>query len=628
LPGDFDTIKERVDIVALISERVPLKKAGKVYKGVCPFHIEKTASLQVDPDRRNYHCFGCGKKGDIFTFLEELDHIDRAESLRILAERAGVDISRRSPEEREREDRLRKVMGHALFYFRQGLRSPEHGKTAAAYLAKRGMTPEFIDQFGLGYAPDLWDGLLSYIKKKGYTEDDGVSVGLLRVGDRGGAYDWFRGRLMVPIRDSRGRVIAFGGRAMRADQQAKYMNSPNTALFNKSATLYALDAALPSIRSEGTAVIVEGYFDVIASHQAGITNVVASMGTALTGEQYVRLQELKLEKVVVAFDGDLAGQVSAERRGRELLPLLQRHGGRAGSGQVGTRGYATLYVTVLPEGMDPDDLARSDPARLRDLIDTSQSLLDFLIAKIRERSVLSNSEGRVRFLREVADVLAAEPDPVRREAYLTRVAQDTGVDPAVVRTEIEGALRRPRAATGTAASQQQAGNVRAIGEVRLTTGSEAILPSPMKQTPLQERYVMALLTRFPEEIARVDLDPDDLVDPDLRALLIHLQAGDRPLSDLPAHLAATVAALSASAQGPSEEADPGQAIEIAVQRLRVQRLRDRLEQVRAELASAKDEDLQELALEVDRLAQEMTAAMARVERRTVLHGETERKESE
>jgi DNA primase len=627
LPGDFDTIKERVDIVALISERVPLKKAGKVYKGVCPFHIEKTASLQVDPERRNYHCFGCGKKGDIFTFLEELDHIDRAESLRILAERAGVDISRRSPEEREREDRLRKVMGHALFYFRQGLRSPEHGKTAAAYLAKRGMTPEFIDQFGLGYAPDLWDGLLSYIKKKGYTEDDGVSVGLLRVGDRGGAYDWFRGRLMVPIRDSRGRVIAFGGRAMRADQQAKYMNSPNTALFNKSATLYALDAALPSIRSEGTAVIVEGYFDVIASHQAGITNVVASMGTALTGEQYVRLQELKLEKVVVAFDGDLAGQVSAERRGRELLPLLQRHGGRAGSGQVGTRGYATLYVTVLPEGMDPDDLARSDPARLRDLIDTSQSLLDFLIAKIRERSVLSNSEGRVRFLREVADVLAAEPDPVRREAYLTRVAQDTGVDPAVVRTEIEGALRRPRAATGTAASQQ-AGNVRAIGEVRPTTGSEATLPSPMKQTPLQERYVMALLTRFPEEIARVDLDPDDLVDPDLRALLIHLQAGDRPLSDLPAHLAATVAALSASAQGPSEEADPGQAIEIAVQRLRVQRLRDRLEQVRAELASAKDEDLQELALEVDRLAQEMTAAMARVERRTVLHGETERKESE
>lgn len=613
MPGDFDTIKERVDIVSLIGERVPLKKAGKVYKGLCPFHVEKTASFQVDPERRNWHCFGCQRGGDIFTFLEELDHIDRAESLRILAERAGVEITRRSPEEREREDRLHKIMGHALFYFRQALRSPDHGKAAAAYLAARGIKPETIDAFGLGYAPELWDGLVGYLKKKGYTEEDGIATGLLRAGDRG-AYDWFRARLMVPIRDARGRVIAFGGRTMRADVPAKYVNSPNTALFNKSATLYALDAALPQIRSTGVAVIVEGYFDVIAAHQAGITNVVASMGTALTAEQYLRLQDLKIEKVVVAFDGDAAGQRSAERRGRELLPLLQRHGGRAGTGQVGTRGYATLYVTVLPEGMDPDDLARKDPERLRRLIDDAPSLLDFLIGKIRERSRLDQAEGRLRFLDEAAAVIATEPDPVRRDVYLTTVAGSTGVDPAVLRTRLEAALRAPRQPQPARPAAEPA--------------QEPVPAPPMKQTPLQERYVMALLTRFPEEIARVDLDPDDLVDPDLRALLIHLQAGERPTSDLPANLAAIAAALSATAQGPSEEADPGQAIEIAVQRLRVQRLRDRLEQVRAELASAKEEDLQELALEVDRLATEMTAAMARVERRTVLHGETERRESE
>jgi len=613
LPGDFDTIKERVDIVSLIGERVPLKRAGKVYKGLCPFHVEKTPSFQVDPERRNWHCFGCSRGGDVFTFLEELDHIDRSESLHLLAERAGVELTRRSPEEKEREERLRKVMGHALFYFRQALRSPDHGAAAAAYLAKRGLQPETIDSFGLGYAPDLWDGLLNYLKKKGYTEEDGVAAGLLRTRERG-TYDWFRARLMVPIRDSRGRVIAFGGRAMRADEPAKYVNSPNTVLFNKSATLYALDAALPSIRSTGVAVIVEGYFDVIAAHQAGITNVVASMGTALTAEQYLRLQDLKIERVVVAFDGDPAGQRSAERRGRELLPLLQRHGGRAGAGQVGTRGYATLFVTVLPDGMDPDDLARSDPDRLRRLIVDAPSLLDFLIAKIRERSRLDQNEGRLRFLDEVASLLAAEPDPVRREVYLSTVAGQTGIDPGVLRTRLDAALVAPRAPQPARFAPESA--------------IEPAEAPRMKQTPLQERYVMALLTRFPEEIARVELDPDDLVDPDLRALLIHLQAGDRPLSDLPAHLAATAAALSASAQGPSEEADPGQAIEIAVQRLRVQRLRDRLEQVRAELASAKDEDLQELALEVDRLATEMTAAMARVERRTVLHGETERRESE
>ena len=614
MPGDFDTIKERIDIVALIGERVPLKKAGKAYKGICPFHLEKTPSFQVDPERRTYKCFGCGEGGDIFTFLEKIDNLDRGEALKVLAERAGVELSRQAPEVRERDDRLHKLMDTALFYFRQGLRSPDHGKAAAAYLAKRGMTPEAIERFGLGYAPDLWDGLLTYIKRKGFTDEEGITAGLLRTGDRG-VYDWFRGRLIVPIRDARGKVIAFGGRAMRADQPGKYVNSPTTPLFNKSATLYALDVARPAIRSEGVAVIVEGYFDAIASHQAGITNVVASMGTALTAEQYLRLQNLKIERVIVAFDGDPAGQRSAERRGRDLLPLLQRHSGRAGSGQVGTRGYATLYVTVLPDGMDPDDLARADPARLRTLLADATSLLDFLIAKIRERSHLDQSEGRLRFLDEVASILATEPDPVRREVYLSTVAGSTGIDPAMVRKRVEAAPQRPSSPP------------RASGQPNEDAEGASTAPGG-KQTPLQERYVMALLTRFPEEIARVDLVPDDLADPDLRALLTHLQAGDRSLSDLPAHVAAVAAALSASAQGPGEEADPGQAIEIAAQRLRVQRLRDRLGEARALLARAADGDVGTLAVEVERLATLLAIAMARVERRTVLHGETARRESE
>lgn len=439
---------------------------------------------------------------------------------------------------------------------------------------------------------------------------------MLRSGDRG-LYDWFRGRLMVPIRDGRGKVIAFGGRAMRADQPGKYVNSPNTPLFNKSATLYALDVARPAIRSEGTAVIVEGYFDAIACHQAGIANVVASMGTALTAEQYLRLADMKIERVIVAFDGDPAGQRSAEKRGRDLLPLLQRHSGRAGAGQVGTRGYATLYVTVLPDGMDPDDLARADPGRLRALLGEATSLLDFLIGKIRERSRLEQPEGRLRFLDEVAAVLAAEPDPVRREVYLSTVATSTGIDPAMV---------RDRVAAAAAAPQRPAGAARASGPA--PGASEGVRTPGGKQTPVQERYVMALLMRFPEEIARVDLEPDDLVDPDLRALLTHLQAGDSSLSDLPAHLAATAAALSATAQGPGEEADPGQVIEIAAQRLRVQRLRDRLGEARAELARAADGDVGTLVVEVERLAALFAIAMARVERRTVLHGDTLRKESE
>ena len=616
MPGDFDTVKERIDIVALIGEKVPLKRAGKVYKGLCPFHVEKTPSFQVDPERRNYKCFGCGEGGDCFTWLEKMENLEPVEALKVLAERAGVELTRRAPEERERETRLLTVNEKAHFYFRQALRGTDKGKAAAAYIAKRGITSETIDKFGLGYAPDSFNGLLGYLKKHGFSEEEGLAAGVLTQTDRG-TFDRFRDRLMVPIRDQKGRAIAFGGRAMRSDQQAKYVNSTSTLLFNKSDTLYAFDVARSAIRTEDTAVIVEGYFDAIACHQAGIANVVASMGTALTPEQYLRLQDMKIERVVVAFDGDAAGQRSAERRGRDLLPLLQRHFRKAGTGQVGTRGFATLYVTVLPEGKDPDDLARSDPAHLRRLIAEAASLLEFLIAKIRERSRLDRPEGQLRFLDEAAELLAAEPDQIRREVYLSTVASATGIDPANLRQRVEAAIAAP---PRPAPAQRAGGAMPALPKA--AEGAE------MKQTPLQERYVMALLTRFPEEIARVDLVPADLVDPDLRALLTHLQAGKRPFTDVPAHLAAVTAALSAYAQELGEEMDPRQSIEMAAQRLRVQRLRDRLGEKRAALARAEDGDVAELAVEVEQLANELTTAMGRVERRTVLHGDTERRESE
>src|SRR6185503_5276355 len=185
-PQSFiDDLRLHASILQVVQEYVPLKPAGKVYKGLCPFHSEKTPSFQVDPERRNYHCFSCDEKGDIFTFVEKMDNLDKAEALKMLAERAGVELVRRAPEDREREERLRRLMETALFYFRQGLRSPDHGKSAAAYLARRGMSPETIEKFGLGYAPELWDGLLVYLKKKGFTEAEGITAGLLRTGDRG-----------------------------------------------------------------------------------------------------------------------------------------------------------------------------------------------------------------------------------------------------------------------------------------------------------------------------------------------------------------------------------------------------------------------------------------------------------
>src|SRR5256712_6075868 len=349
MPGDFDTVKERVDIVQLISERVQLKKVGRAYSGLCPFHSEKTPSFTVDPDRRTYHCFGCGRHGDIFSWLEELYGLEPVEALKVLADRGGVELTtRRDPAEQEREKRLLAANDTAHFYFRQALRGTERGKEVARYLADRGIRPETVEKFGLGYAPDSWDGLVNYLRKKGYSDEEAVAAGLVGRSERG-LFDWFRDRLIVPIKDGRGRIIAFGGRAMRADQRGKYVNSQGTVLFNKSATLYALDAARAAIRKERAAVIVEGYFDAIALHQAGFENTVASMGTALTEDQYLVLEAMRVDHAVVAFDGDAAGQLSGGRGGNEIVragPRAQRAAPGGGEG----KGGGSVAITRRPQG--------------------------------------------------------------------------------------------------------------------------------------------------------------------------------------------------------------------------------------------------------------------------------------
>lgn len=608
VPGDFDLVKERVDIVQLIGESVPLKKAGRGYVGLCPFHVEKSPSFHVDAERRTYKCFGCGEGGDVFTWLEKREGLTAAEALNQLAERAGVPLTRRAPEERKQEDRLLQANDAATFYFRQALRGTPRGKSVAEYLAKRGITQESIDAFGIGYAPDQRDSLLLYLRKKGFSEEEAVASGLVTRNDRG-LWDRFRDRLIVPIRDRRGRAIAFGGRAMRDDQQGKYVNSNQTLLFNKSATLYGLDRASAAIRKEGTAVIVEGYFDTIACHQAGFTNVVASMGTALTEDQYRVLNDMKIERAIVAFDGDAAGQRSAESRGRELLSVLSRFWAGAGGGQLGTRTGLALYVTVLPEGLDPDDVARKDAEAFRRLLGDATPLLEFLIDRVRATSRLDQSEGRLRFLQRTAALIAEEPDPVRREVYLSEVAGSAGVDPAFLREKLPAAGKSTQRAARTPTEPSPP---RRDG------------PTP-KQTPSFERYVMALLTRYPEEIARADLAPTDLVDPLLRALYEQLQAGKRPDSDLPAQLAALAAALGANAPELGDQTDPGQVIEIAALRLRESNVQRRLGEARIQLAHAEG-DVGGLDGEIARMGEELERLMKRRERRTVLRSELEREE--
>ena len=596
-------MKERVDIVQLVGERVTLRKAGRAYKGLCPFHAEKTPSFTVDPDRRTFKCFGCGEGGDCFDWLVKTEGLEKVDALKALAEKAGIELSGgKPPGEREREQRLTAAHDAAHFYFRQALRGTDKGKAAAAYVVDRGIEPASIEKFGIGYAPDLPDGMLAYLRKKGHPDAEIVATGLVVETERG-LVDRFRDRLIVPIRDTRGRIIAFGGRAMRADQRGKYINSPQTALFSKSATLYALDVAKAAVRKQSEAVIVEGYFDAIAAHQAGIANVVASMGTALTQDQYRVLDDLHIDRAIVAFDGDAAGQRSAEARGRELLKIVQPAASRSRKGTVDTTYRLEVYVTVLPENTDPDEMARNDPQGLRALLAGAKPLLEFVIGKVQDRvgrERLGTPDGRRRFLEETLPLLADEPDQIRREVYLGTLSAATGLEQAALREQAAAARIRPE---------------------RLDRpGGPAPAAPPetvRKQVPSLERYLMAQLLKFPEEASRADLDPTDLADPDHRAILEHLRSGGHSTAGLPAHLAATAASLGANAPEPGPDVDPGQEIEILVLRLREANLRRRLGEARAGLAR-QDAGVGDLDVEVARLASELDELMRTRERHTVL----------
>jgi len=550
--------------------------------------------------------FNCGEGGDVFTWLEKQDGLSPAEALKVLAERAGVELTtRRDPAEQEREKRLLAANDTAHFYFRQALRGTDRGKEVARYLADRGIQPATADKFGLGYAPDRWDGLVGYLRKKGYSDEEVVAAGLVGRSDRG-VFDWFRDRLIVPIKDGRGRIIAFGGRAMRAEQRGKYVNSQGTVLFNKSATLYALDAARTAIRKQNAAVIVEGYFDAIALHQAGFENTVASMGTALTEDQYHVLDAMRIERAVVAFDGDAAGQNSAERRGIDLAQQVQRAVRRAGRGSVTARTGLSVYVTVLPTDTDPDVLARRDPERLRTLLGEAKPVLEFVLDRISARSDLGQADGRRRFLAEAVPLVGGEPDPLTREVYLGTLSKLTGVEQEALRREAAAAPREP-------------GGRGAQGEGSLARSASERDETPAKQTAPAERYLMALLIRFPEEAARTDLASGDLDDPDHRAMFEWLRAGKHPTSDLPAHLAAKAAALGASAPELEGEVDVAQAIEIAALALRERNLRRRMKDAQGQLARGDGGDAGVVDGEVARLADELAELMHRRERHTVLH---------
>ena len=416
-----DEIKARIDIVAYVQQYVPLKKAGNTWKACCPFHAERTPSFVVNPDRQSWRCYGaCAEGGDIFNFAQKFHGWSFTEALEELGKQAGVEVRQQTPEQRaqyERLDTLRGLMQAAADGYHHALVNPQDaGATSALQYVheKRGLNDTTIQGFGIGYAMPGWQNMLEHLQMLGYTQDQIIEVGLAVKNENGRVYDRFRNRLMIPIRDERGRVIGFGARALDPDDNPKYLNSPQTTLFDKSRTLFALDAAKSAIRDTETAVIVEGYMDAIQAYQAGFHNVVAQMGTAMTETQVRALAKLA-KKLVLALDSDAAGQ-SATRRSLEVArqTLQADYGGKLS---------LDMRILSIPGAKDPDDLIREAPESWAALVATAVPVAEYVIQQ--ETSALpehATVQERQAAARRVLPLLLASEDNLYRKDNLQKLA--------------------------------------------------------------------------------------------------------------------------------------------------------------------------------------------------------------
>ncbi|MDZ4860576.1 MAG: DNA primase [Candidatus Hydrogenedentes bacterium] len=418
------------DIVELIGAALELKPSGGGrFLGLCPFHNEKTPSFNVSRDRQQFYCFGCEKGGDAISFLIEHEGLTFPEAMRKLADRAGITLP--SPTDHDnKEDYLRRQLielsSFAAGYFADMLKDPLKGGAARTYLKTRNLKPETHRRFGIGYAPDGWSSLLDAARVKGYRDAVLDASGLVKRGERGSFYDTFRNRLIVPIRDVSGNVVAFGGRDLAGDSQAKYINSPESMIYKKGRILYGLYEARDAMRKEKRALLVEGYFDLMRCFDEGVCNVIATCGTALTSEQ-AQLIRRYVPEVIVVFDGDAAG-IRAALRGIAIL----------------TAAGLTVRAMTLPDGNDPDDYIRDAGVEaFQHLIDTAQDFVTFYVRMNEPR--LSTIEGRTDVAREIFTIVQSLDDTLRTDEYLKRTARELQLDEWSVRREYETVLRRREA---------------------------------------------------------------------------------------------------------------------------------------------------------------------------------------
>ncbi len=471
---DTELIKEKINIVDLISEYLPLKKAGINFKANCPFHNEKTPSFIVSPERQIWHCFGCQKTGDHFTFLMEKEGMEFKEALEVLAKKAGIVLQRKSDEKKDFKDRLFEVNLKAQEFFHYILTKHLLGKKALEYLKNRGVTDSSIEQFGLGYAPNSWESLTKFLLKRGFSMQEIIASGL-GVASKSGCYDRFRGRITYPLFDSKEKLRGFSGRVLVA-AEPKYINTPQTPIFDKSNLLFGLNLAKAEIRNKKEAVLVEGEMDMIMSFQAGFKNVVASKGTALT-EGQIDLLKKHTENLSLGFDMDLAGD-SACRRGIEMAD-------KAG---------LNIKVVQLQGGKDAAEVIRGNPAIWQKALEESVPIYDYYLTSVSKRYDTKKPSDLRKIGEELIPVWAKITDDLVREHYIQRLAAFLQTDEKIMRDWVEKARNLPQKSYASIFTKKMEDNI----------------VTPKSRRDLLEEYLIALLLHPPKDYNFVPNFPETL----------------------------------------------------------------------------------------------------------------------
>jgi DNA primase len=526
--SSIDEIKARIDIVDLVSETVQLKRTGKNYTGFCPFHPNtRTPAFVVFPETGTWRCFGqCNEGGDIFGFVMKKEGWDFSEALHRLAEKAGVELRPLTPQEQaavEENEALRELLEEAVTFYRHQLISTPAGEKALEYLRdKRGLSDETIEAFGLGYAPNSWEAASRYFLSKGRSDEEMLACGLASERESGGVYDRFRNRVMIPIRDERGRMAGFGARILDPDDVPKYLNSPQTELFDKSQLLYGLHLARKPIRSLDQAVIVEGYLDVIGLHQAGYENAVSPMGTALSQRQLALLKRFS-RRIVLALDADTAGdkatlrglQIARQTLDREADPVFDARGLLGYEARL----QADIRVTTLPEEMDPDEVVLQDPQAWERILEQAKPIVTHVMDTLAASRDLDDPKVKDEIAAQVLPLIADVPSPIERDTYRQSLARLLRVDEkALLVDSTVFRRRRPR--------NMGRGPARATAPEeapRVATGGGYALEAHALGVFLRRPYLLYKVDRALQEHGLAHLAPDDFQHGDHRQVLGLLQ---------------------------------------------------------------------------------------------------------